>query len=39
MSNEYTLKDLLEQAKDDPSWEPDAKKREELVKALETALA
>jgi hypothetical protein len=34
----YTLKDLLEQAKNDESWEPDEKKRERLVKELERAL-
>ncbi|MCL2137161.1 MAG: hypothetical protein FWH40_06540 [Coriobacteriia bacterium] len=31
---EYTLEDLLEQAKNDPSWEPDEQKRAELTQAL-----
>jgi hypothetical protein len=35
---EYTLKDLLEQAKDDESWEPDKEKRERFVAELERAL-
>jgi len=28
---EYTLHELLDEAKKDASWEPDEKKREELV--------
>ena len=36
---DYTLEDLLEQAKNDPSWEADEKKRAELVAALAAALA
>ena len=41
MSNEYdyTFDELLEQAKNDPSWEPDEKKRAELTAALAVALA
>ena len=35
---EYTLKELLEQAKNDESWEPDEKKRERLTAELERAL-
>ena len=31
---DYTLEDLLEQAKKDASWESDEKKREELTTAL-----
>jgi len=37
-NSEYSLQDLLEQAKDDESWEPDREKREQLVKELERAL-
>ena len=41
MSNEtdYTLEDLMEQARNDDSWEPDPKKREEITKAFAVALA
>ena len=35
---EFTLKDLLEQARNDESWEPDRKKREQLTAELERAL-
>lgn len=35
---DYSLKELLEQAKNDESWEPDEKMRERLVKELERAL-
>ena len=35
---DYTLKDLLEQAIHDESWEPDEKKRVQLVQELERAL-
>ena len=35
---DYTLRDLLEQAKNDESWEPDEKKRELYANALERAL-
>ena len=31
---EYTVEELFEQAKDDESWEPDPKIREEVVAAL-----
>ena len=34
----YSLQDLLEQAKDDESWETDKEIREQLVKELERAL-
>ncbi|MCL2122138.1 MAG: hypothetical protein FWH28_07810 [Clostridiales bacterium] len=37
-NQEYTVKDLLEQALHDESWEPDAEKREQLVQALERSL-
>ena len=33
-NTDYTLMDLLEQAKNDPSWEPDEAKRAELVQGL-----
>jgi hypothetical protein len=32
--NEYTLKELFEEAKKDTSWEPDEQKREELAAEL-----
>jgi len=35
---DYTIKELLEEAKKDPSWEPDAGKREHLVMQLKAAL-
>lgn len=35
---DYTLKDLLEQARKDESWEPDGKTRERLTAELERAL-
>jgi len=35
---DYTLDDLLEQAQDDPSWEPDAAKRAEMIGALRGSL-
>ena len=35
---EYTLKELLEQAMRDESWEPDEKKREQLAAELERAM-
>jgi hypothetical protein len=35
---DYTLRELLEQAKKDESWEPDDKKRERLARELERAL-
>ena len=36
---EYTLRELLEQAKKDESWEPDEKIREQLVAALARSLS
>lgn len=35
---EYTINDLLEEAINDPNWEPDAEKRETLVNQLKTVL-
>jgi len=35
---DYSLKDLLEQAKNDESWEPDEEKRKQLVAELERTL-
>ncbi|MDR1204658.1 MAG: hypothetical protein LBL26_04140 [Peptococcaceae bacterium] len=35
---DYTLEELLERAKKDESWEPDEKKREQLVRELERTL-
>lgn len=32
--NEYTLKELLEEARKDASWEPDDEKRNMLVDVL-----
>jgi hypothetical protein len=37
--NDYTLDELFEKAKDDPSWEPDAQKRKELIDELRAAVA
>lgn len=34
----YTIEELLEEAKNDASWEPDARKREMLVIQLKAAL-
>ena len=31
---EFTINELLEEAKKDPSWEPDAEKRAKLVNRL-----
>ena len=36
---DYTLEDLLEQAKNDESWESDEKKRAELTAAFAAFLA
>ena len=33
---EYTFEELLEDAKNDPSWEPDPEKREMLARRLKT---
>jgi len=38
-NEEYTLEELLEQAKNDPSWEPDEQKRAELTMGLLFALS
>ena len=40
MDNEYdyTIEELLEEAKNDPGWEADAEKRNMLVKQLQIAL-
>ncbi|MCL1804666.1 MAG: hypothetical protein FWG28_01485 [Clostridiales bacterium] len=38
MDMDYSLKDLLEQARKDESWEPDEKTRERLTAELERAL-
>ena len=35
---DYTLKDLLEQAMGDESWEPDEEKRKQFTSELERAL-
>ena len=35
---EYTLEELLEQARNDESWEPDEEKRKVLVAELERTL-
>lgn len=35
---DYTLEDLLEEARNDPSWEPDEQKRAELTAALQFQL-
>jgi len=32
--NDYTIIELLEEAKNDPDWEPDAEKRETLAAQL-----
>ena len=37
-ASDYTLKDLLEQAKNDESWEPDEEKRKQLAAELERTL-
>ena len=37
-TTDYTLNELLEQAKNDESWEPDEKVREQLVTELERVL-
>ena len=34
----YSIEELLSEAKNDPSWEPDDKKREALVKQLKEIL-
>ena len=31
---EYTVKELLEEAQNDPSWEPDEEKRKQLTAIL-----
>ena len=31
---DYSIKELLEEAKNDPSWEPDEKNREDLTAEL-----
>jgi len=33
-NSDFTLMDLLEQANNDPSWEPDADKRAALTQGL-----
>ena len=35
---DYTIAELLEQAKNDPSWEPDEERRAALVAALQATL-
>ena len=35
---DYSIKELLEEAKNDPSWEPDGNKRAELTSVLFAAL-
>jgi len=35
----YTLDELLDEAKDDPVWEPDKQKREELVELFRQNLS
>ena len=36
---EYTLNELLDEAKKDDSWEPDEKRREELVELFKKSTA
>jgi len=36
---EYTLADLFDEAKNDDSWEPDEKRREELVESFRKNLS
>ena len=38
-NDEYTIDELLEEAKNDPSWEPDAVKRATLVAQLKRELS
>jgi len=38
-NHEYTVAELLEQAENDPNWEPDAEKRETLVRQLKGLIA
>ena len=35
---DYTLAELLEQAKNDPSWEPDEARREVVVRQMQTSI-
>ena len=35
---DYTIEELLEEAKNDPEWEADAEKRESLVNRLKVIL-
>jgi hypothetical protein len=36
---DYTIDELFEEAKNDPSWEPDEEKREELTAELRGAIS
>jgi len=35
---DYTIAELMEQAKNDPSWEPDAERREAVIRQMQTSL-
>ena len=35
---EYTISELLEEAKNDPDWEPETERRAEIVKQMYTSL-
>ena len=37
--NDYTIEELLEEAKNDPNWEPDANKRAVLTAQLKRILS
>lgn len=38
-NNDYEIKELLDEARDDTSWEPDAEKRAALVARLEMVIS
>ena len=38
-NNDYTIEELLEEAKNDPGWEPDAEKRAALVEQLKRTIS
>ena len=38
-NQDYSILELLEEAKNDPSWEPDPEKRAELTTQLKRAIS